>query len=345
LLEEHWSLQTIDEYLKVEETIGDTTTQEQEVINSKGPALLVLLRKHTGSYDSTGNQSLKKARLVGAVAIEMEDAEEISLVEISRKLGGGKWSSDQLGKFKGIAVLTREFPLLVRLTGVYATTIINNLKILREYLATSSAGLKWRDKNWEHPPLKINVLIDKLIWVAELPIRSTIADLKVKMKEEHPGIQPRLQWAGGYDLDDDFVLDGIAASTHLVQSVVLPGKGPDYFEDEKSSSPPMKSWNDKYSFCGVCWLQYFQGYNSEWRPPCHCTSFEFESRSVWDKTDQELEEEFAGDVTEMEARYHEKYCSNLDCAERLPCLLHGFANLKVGAFLFALFLISAFLGG
>ena len=84
---------------------------------------------------------------MGAVVIEMEDAEEISLVEISRKLGGGKWSSDQLGKFKAVAVLTREFPLLMRLHGVYVTTIINNLKILREYLATSSAGLKWRDKN------------------------------------------------------------------------------------------------------------------------------------------------------------------------------------------------------
>ena len=200
---------------------------------------------------------------------------------------------------------------------------------------------KWRNKNWEHPPLKINVKIGKVIWEVELPVRSTIADLKVKMKEEHPGILPRLQWAGGYDLDDGFLLDGIAASEFLVQAEDLPGSGPG---EEEKSFPPACTWKD--SHCPLCWLQHFHGYNSGWRPPCHCTSFEIENRSVWDQTDQELEEEFAGDVAETEARYCEECCSEIDCAELLPCFVFdGLANLKVGAFLFALFLISAVLGG
>ena len=264
---------------------------------------------------------------MGAIIVKLEELEKLSLEQISIKLGGG-WGKSQLSKFKAFFLLVREFPLLMRLGGVFASTIMNNLKPLREYLTTSAGsallslsvffslslshkahtGNKWREKFWEKPPLKISVKIGTQLLEFDMPIRSTIADLEAKMLEDHPTILPRLQWAGGYDLPKAYALDGIRSSEHLVQFVGLPGSGPG---EEEKSFPPACTWKD--SHCNLCWLEYFHGYNSEWRPPCHCTSFEFESRSVWDKTDQELDEEFAGDVAEMEAYY---------------------LKLKVGAFLF-----------
>lgn len=142
LLEDQWikTLLTTEEYEATEESIGNTAGQELEVQKSSGEErLFELLRKHTTKYQYTGNQSLKNARLVGAIIVKLEELEKLSLEQISIKLGGG-WGKSQLGKFKAFFLLVREFPLLMRLGGVFASTIMNNLKPLREYLTTSAGS-------------------------------------------------------------------------------------------------------------------------------------------------------------------------------------------------------------
>lgn len=170
----------------------------------------------------------------------------------------------------------------------------------------------------------INVKIDKQLIEFELPVRSTIGDLKAKMLEQHPEIVPRLQF-GGYDLDENYLLDGISASEHLTQGEGLLGGG-------ETSSSLATSWRD--SHCNLCWLQYFHGRFSRWRPACHCTNFNVDSRGFWEKRIEELDEEFAPDVAEMKALYYEEYCPDLECAQQLPCFVHGFAKLVVHPSLF-----------
>ena len=140
LLEDQWTkgLLTGEEYEAQGERIGNTAPREQEVQQSSGEEhLFEMLRELTKGYDRVGNQSLKYARLVGSVVVQIEELEKLSMKEISIKLGS--WGESQLGKFKAFFLLVREFPLLMRLT-VFATSIINNLKILRDYLQTSAGN-------------------------------------------------------------------------------------------------------------------------------------------------------------------------------------------------------------
>jgi hypothetical protein len=364
VMEELWkdNLMTAEEYLEIKESIGDFSAMEQEVMESSGLPLVTLFRGYVSGDGYIGNQSLKNGRLIGASVIQMME-EGLSLEQISIKLSRA-WGKTRLSYYKSLTEFTREFPLVMRLN-VAASTIIRNLLALRKYCKNPAAKFKWGNINWEHPKQKVNVKIDKELFEFELPVRSTIADLKKMMKEEHPTIEPRLQW-GKDDMDDDQSLDGIAASEFLTQFVGLPaGAG----EEEKSFPPPEKSWRE--SHCGRCWLQYFHGFNPNYYPPCHCTNFEVVRRSIWKWTDNELdgefavdieetearyygyveeeeedeevaelEEKFAVDLAEMEALYYEKYCPELDCAEELPCRLHGFANLEVGALVFSLLILS-----
>ena len=121
------------------------------------------------------------------------------------------------------------------------------------FIHFSFLGIKWRDKNWEHPPLKISVKIGDIHHVFDLPVRSNIGDLNGALEADYH-FQPRLQF-GGEDLDDAYELDGIAPTEFLVHRDGLLGAG-----DTDSSEEKVKT-HESYCRChlrnfkidGKCW--------------------------------------------------------------------------------------------